>query len=65
MDHILENEGKTVPDPSAITGSTSGSSVQPMDVDEDDEGAEALRTLTGKAGPVGSDAEARVRLTVS
>jgi len=60
MDHILENEGKPVPDLSAISSSASGSSAQPMDVDEDAEDAEALRALTGKAGSTATDAEAKV-----
>lgn len=60
MDHILENEGKSVPDLSTVSGSSS-SSAPPMDVDpEDEEDAEALRALTGKAGASGADLEARV-----
>ncbi|KAF7985786.1 hypothetical protein HWV62_413 [Athelia sp. TMB] len=59
MDHILENEGKPVPDLSAVTtGSSSiNSAPQAMDVDEDDEDAEALRAIAGK-GPGGAAAAA-------
>jgi hypothetical protein len=64
MDHILENEGKPVPSLSDVTNSASGSSAQPMDVDEDEEDAEALRALTGKAGSAAvADVEAKVRLS--
>jgi hypothetical protein len=60
MDHILENEGKPVPSLSDVTtSSASGSSAQPMDVDEDEEDAEALRALTGKAGVSVTDVEAK------
>lgn len=65
MDHILENESKPVPSPSDMTSSASGgSSAQPMD-EEDEEDAEALRALTGKAGSVVVNAEAKVRLSTS
>jgi len=60
MDHILENEGNTVPDLGSVASSSAGSRAQPMDVDEED--AEALRELTGKAGAAvsgGVDAEAK------
>jgi UBX domain-containing protein 1/4 len=66
MDHILENEGKPVPDLSSVTSSSSGSGAQPMDVDEDEEDAEALRALTGKSGIAaasGTDAEAKVHIS--
>ncbi|OAX35414.1 DNA-binding protein [Rhizopogon vinicolor AM-OR11-026] len=43
MDHIIENEGKPVPDPSAAA--PSASTGEPMDVDGDDEDEEALRSL--------------------
>jgi len=62
MDHILENEGNAVPDLGSVTSSSAGSRAQPMDVDEDEEDAEALRALTGKAGaaaPGGVDVEAK------
>lgn len=64
MDHILENEGKPVPDLGSVTSSSS--SAQPMDEDEDeDEDAETLRALTGQRGVSGSsgaDQEAKVQL---
>lgn len=61
MDHILENEGKPVPDLGSVTSSSS--TAQPMDVD-DEEDAEALRALTGQggAGSSGADLEAKVQL---
>lgn len=64
MDHILENEGKPVPDLSSVS-SSSAPNPQAMDVDEDDEDAEALRSIAGK-GPGGTsaaDLEARVSHT--
>ncbi|KAG2345879.1 hypothetical protein BDR05DRAFT_879445 [Suillus weaverae] len=60
MDHILENEGKPVPNPSAAAPtSVSGSAGQPMDVDVDvddeDEDSDALRRLMAtKAGATSS-----------
>jgi hypothetical protein len=65
MDHIIENEGKPIPDPSAAAPtSASGSAGQPMDVDVDDEDEDALRRLMGtKPGATSStEAEAKVRL---
>lgn len=62
MDHILENEGKPVPDLGSVTSSSS--SAQPMDEDEDED-AETLRALTGQGGVSGSsgaDQEAKVQL---
>lgn len=62
MDHILENEGKPVPDLGSVTSSSS--SAQPMDEDEDED-AETLRALTGQRGVSGSsgaDQEAKVQL---
>ena len=62
MDHILENEGKPVPDLGSVTSSSS--SAQPMDEDEDED-AETLRALTGQrgvSGPSGADQEAKVQL---
>lgn len=62
MDHILENEGKPVPDLGSMTSSSS--SAQPMDEDEDED-AETLRALTGQRGVSGSsgaDQEAKVQL---
>ena len=62
MDHILENEGKPVPDLGSVTSSSS--SAQPMDEDEDED-AETLRALTdqrGVSGSSGADQEAKVQL---
>ena len=63
MDHIIENEGKPVPDPSAAAPSTSTGG-DPMDVDGDDEDEEALRSLmrthTGSSSS-GAVEEAKVR----
>ncbi|KAL0953986.1 hypothetical protein HGRIS_005144 [Hohenbuehelia grisea] len=47
MDHILEHEGQPVPDLSSV--SASGPTAAPMDVDEDEEDAEALRAQLGVA----------------
>ncbi|KAF8202435.1 ubiquitin-related domain-containing protein [Pholiota molesta] len=44
MDHILEHEGQPVPDLGSVN-EQAGSSSAPMDVDEDDEDAEALKSL--------------------
>ncbi|KAF9565906.1 hypothetical protein CPC08DRAFT_704335 [Agrocybe pediades] len=44
MDHILEHEGQPIPDLSGVSEQAS-SSAAPMDVDEDDEDAEALKSL--------------------
>ncbi|EAU90430.1 DNA-binding protein [Coprinopsis cinerea okayama7 len=44
MDHILENEGKPVPELGDVKESTGGSS-NAMDVDEDEEDREALESL--------------------
>jgi len=51
MDHILEHEGQTVPDPSSQgqATSTSGPEAGSMDVDEDDEESAALQAAYGKA----------------
>ena len=57
MDHLVENEGKPVPDLSSVTASSSGpapSGGGPMDVDEDDEDLAALRAVYGKQGGGGS-----------
>ncbi|KAG6876088.1 hypothetical protein C0995_007902, partial [Termitomyces sp. Mi166 len=51
MDHILENEGKSVPDLGAVSESSSSARKDGMDVD-DDEDAEALKTLGAAAGNV-------------
>jgi hypothetical protein len=61
MDHILENEGKPVPDPSAAAPPASAG--EPMDVvDGDDEDEEALRgLLRTQTGPSGAVEEAKVR----
>ncbi|KAG1771490.1 ubiquitin-related domain-containing protein [Suillus occidentalis] len=60
MDHILENEGKPIPDPStAAPTSASGSADQPMDVDvDDDDDEDALRRLMGAKTGTTSSAEA-------
>lgn len=62
MDHILENEGKPIPDPSAAAPTSAG---QPMDVDidddDDDEDEDALRRLVGtKAGAGATSSAAEV-----
>lgn len=44
MDHILENEGKPVPELGSVSESK-GSASNAMDVDEDDEDREALESL--------------------
>ncbi|KAH9479318.1 UBX domain-containing protein 1 [Psilocybe cubensis] len=49
MDHILEHEGEAVPDLGAVSEQT-GSRSAPMDVDEDDEDAEALKSLGALKG---------------
>lgn len=67
MDFILENEGKPVPDLSAVSSSSqaapSGGGGDAVDEDEDD--AEALRAVygTGAAGQAAAaaDVEAKVR----
>ena len=56
MDHIIEHEGQPVPELSGVNESTS--SRVPMDVD-DDEDAEALRSLGVVAG---NEVEAKVHL---
>ena len=43
MDHILEHEGQAVPDLGGVNEQPAGRG--PMDVDEDDEDAEALKSL--------------------
>jgi UBX domain-containing protein 1/4 len=59
MDHILENEGKAVPDLSSVSSSGAASSSTRADdpMDEDDEDADALRSLVGKSA---ADLEAKV-----
>lgn len=57
MDHLLEHEGEPIPDAGASGGSSLASantaqSTPAMDVDGDDDDAEALRHLIGKKGPV-------------
>ncbi|KAG1863525.1 ubiquitin-related domain-containing protein [Suillus subalutaceus] len=61
MDHILENEGKPIPDPSAAPTSASGSTGQPMDVDVDDEDEDALRHLMGTKARATSSTEAEAK----
>ncbi|KAI0730979.1 ubiquitin-related domain-containing protein [Earliella scabrosa] len=63
MDHLIENEGKPVPDLSSVSassGSAPSGGASPMDVDdEDDEDLAALKAVYGKkAGAGGSDAGA-------
>ena len=62
MDFILENEGKPVPDLSAVSSSGTSSTAAPSDdapVDEDDrEEIEALRAVYGKAADAGGSADA-------
>ncbi|TFK29599.1 hypothetical protein FA15DRAFT_663746 [Coprinopsis marcescibilis] len=59
MDHILENEGKPVPDLGAVNESSSSRPADGMDVD-DDEDLEALRAMGLAKGASGSaDAEAK------
>jgi hypothetical protein len=61
MDHILENEGKPVPDPSAAAPPASAREL--IDVDADDEDEAALRSLLGtQTGTSSSVEEAKVRL---
>ena len=55
MDHILEHEGQPIPDAVSEQASSSG----PMDVDNEDEDAEALKSLGVVAGNV---VEAKVRV---
>jgi hypothetical protein len=62
MDHIIENEGKPIPDPSAAAPtSASGSAGQPMDVDVDDEDEDALRRLMGTKPGATSSTEAEAK----
>ena len=55
MDHILEHEGQPVPDLGAVNEQAGRS--EPMDVDEDDEDAEALNSLGALKG---NEVEAKV-----
>ncbi|KAF8484181.1 ubiquitin-related domain-containing protein [Gautieria morchelliformis] len=57
MDHILENEGKPVPDLSAAV-SSGGSSTAAV-ADEDDEDAEAVRAVYGPGGSGSVDPQAK------
>jgi len=58
MDHILENDGKPVPELSSVSSSSAlaPSGGEPMDEDEDDQ--EALRAVYGKTGAAGAAAAA-------
>lgn len=56
MDHILEHEGQPVPDPNSADHQPSSS--EPMDVDDEDEDTEALKSLGVVAG---NAVEAKVR----
>lgn len=65
MDHILENEGKPVPDLSTVSASSSGGPSAAAGADEDDDDAEALRAVYGAGGGSGDvDAQAKVRVTI-
>ncbi|KAK1230912.1 hypothetical protein PQX77_005990 [Marasmius sp. AFHP31] len=58
MDHILENEGKPVPSLDSVSEAARPSaSGGAMDVDEDDEDAEFLRSQMGAAGAVDQEAK--------
>jgi hypothetical protein len=48
MDHILEHEGQPIPDLGGVSEQASSSG--PMDVDNEDEDAEALKSLGVVAG---------------
>ncbi|KAF7345347.1 hypothetical protein MVEN_01552300 [Mycena venus] len=56
MDFLFENEGKPIPDLSSVTESTSRPPRDAMDVDGDEEDAEALKSLGVK---VANDVEAK------
>jgi len=59
MDHLIENEGKTVPDPSSV--SSAEVSIQPFgDPMDEDEDLEALRAVYGTGGSGQAEAEAKV-----
>ena len=57
MDHILEHEGQPIPDLGGVNEQSSSSG--PMDVDNEDEDAEALKSLGVVAG---NAVEAKVRI---
>ena len=59
MDHLVENEGKPIPDLSSVSETPSAGGAPPQG-DEDDEDAEALRAIYGAAGASGVQAEAKV-----
>lgn len=58
MDHILENEGKPVPDLSSVSSSTTGTSRTGGSEDEDDEDVEALKAVYGHKGGAAAQAAA-------
>ncbi|KAI0714153.1 ubiquitin-related domain-containing protein [Cerioporus squamosus] len=60
MDHLIENEGKPIPDLSSVSASTAPapSGGGPMDVDEDNEELEALKAVYGKKAGVGEGSAA-------
>lgn len=60
MDHILEHEGQPIPDLGGVSEHASSSA---MDVDNEDEDTEALRSL-GVAVGNGNAVEAKVRVIV-
>jgi len=57
MDHIIEHEGRPIPDLGGVSEQASRS--VPMDVDNDDEDAEALKSLGDVAG---NAVEAKVKV---
>ncbi|KAF8509604.1 ubiquitin-related domain-containing protein [Hysterangium stoloniferum] len=59
MDHILENDGKPVPNLTDLA--SSGASSSPVAVDEDDEDAEALKAVYGAAGAAGAAADVEAK----
>jgi len=59
MDHILENDGKSVP--SLADVSNGGDSSNPVAVAEDDEDAEALKAVYGAAGVAGAAADVEAK----
>ena len=61
MDHILEHEGQPIPD---LGGVSEQAGSRAMDVDNEDEDTEALRSL-GVAVENGNAVEAKVRLIVT
>ena len=52
MDHILENEGKPVPDLASVSSSTATSSATTAGQEVDDEDLEALKAVYGHKGDI-------------